>query len=86
MCLSKFFLFDISNKVLLNSSMSVGFNVNKEIANIASSQNVSNIQQGNFKGHNVSLSEDSIIESFAMSNSINFPNKTLAERQVSVAH
>ena len=29
--------------------MPVGFNVNKEITNVASSQNVSDIQQGNFK-------------------------------------
>ena len=81
MCLSKFFLFDISNKVLLNSNMyDVGFNVNKEIVN------VSDIQQGNSKDHNFSLSEDSIIEPFAMSNLENFPNKTLAERQASVVH
>lgn len=57
---------------------------NNNIANLASIQNVA--QQGSFKGHKVSASGNPIIESFAMSNPVKFPNKTLAQRSVTVAH
>ena len=57
---------------------------NNNISNLASLQNVA--QQGNFKGHKVSVSQNSVIESFVITNLINFPNKTLAQRSVTVKH
>lgn len=66
--------------------MSVGFNTSKEVSNVASMQNTNEVQQGSFKEHKVSIGKDSVVEAFNLTNSISFPNKTLAERKVSVAH
>ncbi len=66
--------------------MSVGFNTNKDVVNVASTQATNSIQQGNFKGHKVSVSKDAFMEPSAMNSLINFPNKTLFQRKVAVVH
>ena len=67
--------------------MSVGFNAN--VSSVNFSENLSNVQnsQSVFGGHKISLVSTPVIFPHEMTN-INgdFPNKTLAERSVSITH